>query len=356
MLGSLLRVDFCASWTRVAPLAAAGDALQWSYWSGGAVFGGRRHYHLDHLGSVRMVTDNQKRAVAEHSYYPFGVSQTYSFQEPRTPMSEVDTMRFAGHARDFVGTAGVETTDYLDYMHARYYDPNMGRFLSVDPSRLVVLQRPQTWNRYSYSFNNPINLNDPNGAWPTKKTLGIGGTVHQNAIDRALPFMERRWRAILKSQQIVADREQATALSYRHAMRAPEQTAAEARDLANAYVRNQLALAIKAQSEGSYVAAMEHLGLAIHTLQDETSPMHEGFQEWKGVRHVGAAKEHVEGENYDPGRGSELDAVTRKAWDWFVSGDVPRDVFQPNKRFVLSRLPAHSFRNYCSLNDEQSRY
>jgi RHS repeat-associated protein len=53
----------------------------------------------------------------------------------------------------------------LDYMHARYYDPELGRFLSVDPSNESVnLSRPQTWNRYSYAENNPVLKIDPDGA------------------------------------------------------------------------------------------------------------------------------------------------------------------------------------------------
>jgi RHS repeat-associated protein len=49
----------------------------------------------------------------------------------------------------------------LQYLHARYYDPNLGRFLS-----------PDTWdptlpgvdiNRYAYGMNDPVNMSDPGG-------------------------------------------------------------------------------------------------------------------------------------------------------------------------------------------------
>jgi len=53
-------------------------------------------------------------------------------------------------------------------MHARYYNPNMGRFLSVDPV-LGDPPRPQSWNRYAYVRDNPIGSNDPTG----KATIGI---------------------------------------------------------------------------------------------------------------------------------------------------------------------------------------
>jgi RHS repeat-associated protein len=49
-----------------------------------------------------------------------------------------------------------------DYMHARYYSPNLGRFMSVDPIGGTV-GSSQSWNRYSYVNNNPLGLVDPNG-------------------------------------------------------------------------------------------------------------------------------------------------------------------------------------------------
>ncbi len=62
----------------------------------------------------------------------------------------------------------------LQYLHARYYDPNLGRFLS-----------PDTWdptipgvdiNRYAYSLNDPINMRDPGGhnTLADSKTLSSG--------------------------------------------------------------------------------------------------------------------------------------------------------------------------------------
>jgi RHS repeat-associated protein len=50
-----------------------------------------------------------------------------------------------------------------DYMHARYYRPLFGRFLSPDrgPGRPLL---PQSWNRYAYVRDNPLALVDPNGS------------------------------------------------------------------------------------------------------------------------------------------------------------------------------------------------
>jgi RHS repeat-associated protein len=54
----------------------------------------------------------------------------------------------------------------LDYFGARYYSGAQGRFTSADP--LLNSGRPdipQSWNRYSYTLNNPLRFIDPDGLW-----------------------------------------------------------------------------------------------------------------------------------------------------------------------------------------------
>jgi RHS repeat-associated protein len=128
--------------------------------------GGIRHFHLDHLGNVRLITSANHEPYARHDYYPFGIEQTLSTQEFKNfYYRRNEAMKFAGHERDFQGDTLLENTDYLDYMHARYYNPNLGRFLSVDPAMDLkkTLPIPQRWNRYSYTANNPVRYVDPDG-------------------------------------------------------------------------------------------------------------------------------------------------------------------------------------------------
>jgi uncharacterized protein RhaS with RHS repeats len=47
-------------------------------------------------------------------------------------------------------------------MQARYYDPVIGRFLSIDPVGFTPT-RPSMFNRYAYAANDPVNLVDPFG-------------------------------------------------------------------------------------------------------------------------------------------------------------------------------------------------
>ena len=53
----------------------------------------------------------------------------------------------------------------LIYMNARYYLPQIGRFVSPDT---IVPEpgNPQSYNRYAYTNNNPINNTDPSGHRP----------------------------------------------------------------------------------------------------------------------------------------------------------------------------------------------
>ena len=50
----------------------------------------------------------------------------------------------------------------LIYMNARYYMPEIGRFISAD-TIVPESKDPQSYNRYSYSYNDPINYTDPSG-------------------------------------------------------------------------------------------------------------------------------------------------------------------------------------------------
>lgn len=109
------------------------------------------HFFSDHLGTPRLITNRSGGKISAHKYLPFG-------DEITDPSQDTERLKFTGHERD---------ASTLDYMHARYYFPKWGRFLSVDPTwSSADLSRPQSWNRYSYVMNNPVNMTDPDGKVP----------------------------------------------------------------------------------------------------------------------------------------------------------------------------------------------
>ena len=50
----------------------------------------------------------------------------------------------------------------LQYFNSRYYDPELGTFISPD-TVVPDAKNPQAWNRYAYVVNNPLKYNDPSG-------------------------------------------------------------------------------------------------------------------------------------------------------------------------------------------------
>lgn len=109
------------------------------------------HYHLDQLGTPRVITGNGGAVVGQHTYHAFGKEAS----EAPNPIQETEALKFTGHERD---------AEFLDYMHARYYNAYWGRFLTVDPGKDWNIRQPQRWNLYSYARNKPTAYVDPDGA------------------------------------------------------------------------------------------------------------------------------------------------------------------------------------------------
>jgi RHS repeat-associated protein len=127
-----------------------------------------QHFHLDHLGTPRIVTNATGQLIGTHTYYPFGteLAPTTSTESPLEPH------KFTGHERDATNASSVAHT--LDYMHARYYSAMVGRFLSVDPKLDLkrAVRGPSAWNRYTYVLNTPVNGTDPTGRDPGDQCSG----------------------------------------------------------------------------------------------------------------------------------------------------------------------------------------
>jgi len=106
----------------------------------------------DPLGSGSVLLDGSGDRVRHTVFRPFGA--VYEEVGPGFGTSRLDRRYFAGHASQ-------EETG-LVYMQARWLDPEVGRFLSVDPL-IRSLAKPQSLNGYSYVENNPTRFNDPTG-------------------------------------------------------------------------------------------------------------------------------------------------------------------------------------------------
>ena len=110
----------------------------------------------DHLGSPRINTDVTGAVTSRHDYHPFGEEVTASRSSHAEYTPDSVRKQFTGYERD-------DETD-LDFAQARYSNYSLGRFTSPDPLAASANPiRPQSWNRYSYSYNNPLRFTDPSG-------------------------------------------------------------------------------------------------------------------------------------------------------------------------------------------------
>ncbi len=124
-------------------VGAAGSVLYYAY--------------ADHLGNVAAWTNASGVLVSGSlaRYDPYGVYRT---KPPSTVNPDISDRGFTGHRMNNTGTNDLG----LVYMNARYYLPEIGRFISAD-SIVPDPQNPQSFNRYSYVLNSPMNFVDPTG-------------------------------------------------------------------------------------------------------------------------------------------------------------------------------------------------
>jgi RHS repeat-associated protein len=110
-------------------------------------------YHTDHLTSTNLMTDINGQKVCYFEYEPYGKTSRADIA-PQLGEANATRYKFTNQEED----PEIE----LYYYNARYYDPELGRFIQADPY-IQNLYDPQSLNRYSYVRNNPINLIDPSG-------------------------------------------------------------------------------------------------------------------------------------------------------------------------------------------------
>ncbi|MGW1115452.1 RHS repeat-associated core domain-containing protein [Streptomyces albidoflavus] len=126
--------------------------------------GGKVYFYLtDALGSVVAMADESGTKANTYKYSPRGVRVLDGTDEKIKQPHQ-----FTGGFRDETG---------LYHFAARYYDPNIGRFTSQDPSG-------QEKNPYLYAEGDPVNRIDPTGLLSVGDVVGAAvGTVTSVALD-----------------------------------------------------------------------------------------------------------------------------------------------------------------------------
>jgi len=101
-------------------------------------------YHYDGLGNTVAITDSSGAIVNAYAYSPYGL---------------VGSQETIENSFQYVGRFGVMAEgNGLYFMRARYYDPEVGRFINKDP-----IGYAGGMNLYGYVGGNPVNVIDPSG-------------------------------------------------------------------------------------------------------------------------------------------------------------------------------------------------
>jgi RHS repeat-associated protein len=106
------------------------------------------YLHSDHLGSTSLTTDINGAVVARQWYHPYGSVRASSGALPTD-------ITFTGHRSE----SGLGS---LMYFRARYFSPYLNRWLQPD-SIVPEPGNPQSLNRYTFVYNNPVKYTDPTG-------------------------------------------------------------------------------------------------------------------------------------------------------------------------------------------------
>ena len=126
----------------------------------------------DHLGSIDAIADSSGALLYDLSFDAWGqrraADSTFAIiNTPATALTTLTPRGFTGH--EMLDTVG------LIHMNGRVYDPRLGRFTSADP----IVQFPhysQSFNHYSYVFNNPLSYTDPSG-YLVKEFVTVVGDI-----------------------------------------------------------------------------------------------------------------------------------------------------------------------------------
>jgi len=107
---------------------------------------GTFYYHRDHQGSIVALTDSSREVVESFTY-----DNHYGTIINHTKITETNNpYAYTGRELD---------TSELYYYRARYYDPQIQRFISEDPIGFMS----GDFNFYRYVGNSPVNFGDPSG-------------------------------------------------------------------------------------------------------------------------------------------------------------------------------------------------
>ena len=125
-------------------------------------------YRKDAQGNIMALLDNNGAVVVEYKYDAWGNHEAEVADEEYSVLAEKNPFRYRGYYYD--------TETDLYYLQTRYYDPEVGRFISQDDVSYLAPDSINGLNLYAYCSNNPVMATDPTGTteWWEVLLIGLG--------------------------------------------------------------------------------------------------------------------------------------------------------------------------------------
>lgn len=115
-------------------------------------------YRKDVQGNIIAILDSTGDVVVEYTYDAWGNHVVTPTDEAYTELSQLNPFRYRGYYYD--------TETGLYFLKTRYYDPEVGRFITIDDLSYLDPDTINGLNLYAYCGDNPVMAVDPNGnAW-----------------------------------------------------------------------------------------------------------------------------------------------------------------------------------------------
>lgn len=150
------------------------------------------YYLTDGQGSVIGLTDAAGNVIGTTKYDAFGRTLEAT-GDMSLPVAAGGDFRFHGQWQD--------ASSGLYHVRARDYDPETGRFLSLDPGEPDFLE-PESFNRYNFANANPYLYSDPTGRFTMVSvniSINISATLQSIAVNIALDYLRDKAKSIIGS-------------------------------------------------------------------------------------------------------------------------------------------------------------